>query len=118
MDVSLNQRSDFSQVKGLKYRQESGGQFILSQNYPNPFSAKTTIGFFLVESSKVLLDVFDAFGRNVVRLLDSHMGAGGHSIDWWRQSAVAKLPAGIYSYQLVVENSKGTFRQIKSMIVE
>ncbi|MEP7218648.1 MAG: T9SS type A sorting domain-containing protein [Bacteroidota bacterium] len=89
---------------------ETGGQFSMQRNFPNPFSRATTITFSLLQSSKVDLTVFNVEGKPVARLLNERMGAGEHKIDWDISSG-ARVAAGNYLCQLTVKNDRGEFRQ-------
>lgn len=92
---------------------ETGGQFKLRQNAPNPFRDRTTFGFSLVETSKVELLIFDLSGARVATLVDRKMESGERTVDWDGVVNGARLPSGNYVYQLTVTNSAGTFRQCK-----
>lgn len=96
---------------------ETGGQFVMSQNYPNPVRGNTTIIFSLAEPSIVWLDIYDMAGRKISRLLCEAMFPGVHSVEWDRSVDGEKLPRGNYAYQLNVNNCKGAFKQIKVMTV-
>ncbi len=48
--------------------------FSLSQSYPNPFNAQTTISYTLPISSDVSLDIFDILGRKIETLQSGHHG--------------------------------------------
>ena len=56
--------------------------FRLEQNYPNPFSGRTTLVLSLREASQVEFSVFDVTGRKLVTLVDRPLGAGVHCIPW------------------------------------
>ena len=76
--------------------------FALEQNYPNPFTANTSISYTLDETSTVSLKVYDITGRLVSTIVDGQpQMAGTHSVDW---NAVAAdghaLPSGTYLYRL------------------
>ncbi|MBL7999589.1 MAG: T9SS type A sorting domain-containing protein [Candidatus Kapabacteria bacterium] len=90
---------------------ETGGQFTLGQNYPNPCAGTTTIPFTLAAPAHVQLALFDLNGRKVADILNTNLPDGSHS------AAVVVsqygLPVGAYAYQLEVTNSQGTFRQSK-----
>lgn len=92
---------------------ETGGQFKLRQNAPNPFRDRTTFGFSLVEASDVELLVFDLSGGKVATLIDARIEAGERTFDWDGKVEGARLPAGSYIYQFGVKNNAGTFRQCK-----
>lgn len=65
-------------------------------NFPNPFSANTTINFFLSQSEKVSLKVFDLLGREVITLMNAELDGGKHSISFDAEN----LPAGVYLLKL------------------
>ena len=50
--------------------------------HPNPFNPQTTVEYFLVESHHVRIDIYDARGSLVRRLVDAGMPAGGHQVVW------------------------------------
>lgn len=87
----------------------------LFQNYPNPFSASTSITFELTSfrdqpsPSKIKLQVFDTFGRNVDLLVDDNFDSGVHTIHW----DALGLPDGVYLYRL----DDGTNSLTKTAIV-
>ena len=71
-------------------------EFYLSQNYPNPFSEKTTIKFCVAYKTKVKLEVFNSEGKMIKILLDKEKEAGTYEIEF----SASGLPEGIYIYQL------------------
>lgn len=75
-------------------------EFYLSQNYPNPFSEKTTIKFCVAYKTKVKLEVFDSEGKLIKKLLDEEKEAGTYEVEY--QSAVHNPQSAneIYFYQL------------------
>jgi len=68
----------------------------LDQNYPNPFNPATTIAFALAKPSHVRLQIYDVTGRLVMTLIDRHMDAGEHKV----QFAAGDLASGVYLYRL------------------
>ena len=74
-------------------------EFVLSQNYPNPFTEKTTIKFCVGCRTKVKLEVLDSEGRIVERLLDNEMDAGTYRIDF-SAKGTRDVPDGIYVCKL------------------
>lgn len=69
--------------------------------WPNPLRSGAEIRFALDEASAARLDLFDATGRLVQRVLDRPLAPGPHTIRW---SAVDNrgraLPAGVYGVRL------------------
>ncbi len=55
---------------------------VLRGSYPNPFNPKTSVSFQLAASGAVRLSVHDIQGRHVATLLDGHMEAGDHTVEW------------------------------------
>jgi len=83
-------------------------QFALFQNYPNPFNPSTTIRFNLPTATQVELAVYDILGREVVRLVDRHLGLGYHAATWnGRTAAGREVPSGVYIARLVILSTAG-----------
>jgi sugar lactone lactonase YvrE len=70
--------------------------------HPNPFNPRTTLSFDLPADGAVDLDIFDARGRLVRRLIDgAPRVAGAHRVAWdGRDDTGRTLPAGVYLAQL------------------
>lgn len=96
---------------------ETGGQFKLGMNYPNPFSSETTISFSLVSTSRVTIELFDLQGRKVANVVSRTMEAGEQNVVLKRDVQGSTLPEGSYVYQITVENSNGSFKQCKLLTV-
>ncbi|MEO5618814.1 MAG: endonuclease [Candidatus Eisenbacteria bacterium] len=86
----------------------------LRQNTPNPFSARTTIGFDLARSERVTLSIFDLSGRRVRTFTHgSLLEPGRHSYEWnGRGDDGALLEAGLYFCRL----HAGATRETKRMV--
>lgn len=74
--------------------------FVLSQNYPNPFAAKTSIVVTTPTSGDVELAVFDVLGRRVATILNDALPAGEHVVEFDR----AGLASGLYMYRLTADD--------------
>ena len=70
--------------------------FILKQNYPNPFDATTTVSFWAPNREKVTLKIFDLLGNEVAILLNKEVSAGEHRVIFESKS----LPTGVYFCRL------------------
>jgi protocatechuate 3,4-dioxygenase beta subunit len=92
---------------------ENAKQFILEQNYPNPFTTDTTIPFSLYQTSDVIIELFDLEGRRVAVLTEAKYGAGDYSIPVHMNRL--GLASSNYVYQIQVTNADGTFRQCNLM---
>ncbi|HRE40937.1 MAG TPA: T9SS type A sorting domain-containing protein [Ignavibacteria bacterium] len=85
--------------------------FILHQNFPNPFNPVTTISFELPELSVVSLQIFDITGRLVSKLIDAKTYIPG---TYNLRTDFNSSPSGIYFYKLTVN---GNLIDTKSMIL-
>lgn len=73
-------------------------QFILHQNFPNPFNPSTRIPYSLSKSGRVTLQVYDVAGREVSTLVDRVEEAGLHIAEF----DALHLASGTYLYRLQV----------------
>jgi hypothetical protein len=74
----------------------SSPAFTLEQNYPNPVTSQTKIGYTLSERSPVTLTVHDLLGREVSRLVNATQDAGTYTVNF----DGSNLPSGSYIYTL------------------
>ena len=86
----------------------------LSQNRPNPFSAKTTIEFGLARPEIVSLRIFDVTGRKVRTLAGaSALQPGNHRMEWdGRDDRGGLLQAGLYFCRLDASGVGETRRMV------
>ncbi|MCU0639062.1 MAG: T9SS type A sorting domain-containing protein, partial [Candidatus Krumholzibacteria bacterium] len=74
---------------------------ILYQNHPNPFNPSTVIEYYLPEGSFVKLDVYDAAGKHVTRLIDGYVEPGQRRVLWDGMDSEGKqVSSGMYFYRL------------------
>lgn len=90
--------------------------FVLYQNYPNPFSvngafgtALTTIRYALYKPSPVRVEIFDALGRKVATLVNANQEPGFRAVQW----NASRFANGVYFCRL----QAGTFAQVRKMVV-
>jgi hypothetical protein len=89
--------------------------FSSSQNYPNPFSTKTTIEYSLPEPCHVTVKVFDLQGKFLRILDDGQKDAGFYKTVWDGKNERGKIAAsGLYFYK--IETSAGQ-TEIKRMVL-
>lgn len=75
--------------------------FVLHNNYPNPFNPTTTISFDIPESSPIQINIYDTLGRLVATVTDATYEAGKHAVRF----DAGQFSSGLYIYQLVTPNS-------------
>ncbi len=74
---------------------------VLHQNLPNPFNPRTVIGYYLPETCRVRLEVFNVTGRRVNLLVDKTQAKGNYSVDWdGRETQGTASASGVYFYRL------------------
>jgi len=64
----------------------------LRGNYPNPFSAQTTLELSISEPTDVKIQVYNVLGQRVATVADENMDAGTHQLTWEEGS----LASGTY----------------------
>jgi hypothetical protein len=71
-------------------------------NYPNPFTHATTIGYSLPGNGRVTLRIVNAMGKVVATLVDGNKSAGKHIVYWNGSTGQdGLLSPGIYLCELV-----------------
>ncbi len=82
--------------------------FILYNNYPNPFNPATTISYFLNKNSNVTLKVYDVLGKEISVLVNDNLPAGKHKYKFSGNG----LSSGVYFYQIDVSGKIKTGKMI------
>jgi len=80
---------------GIEEENNTINDYMLYQNFPNPFNPATTIEFYLPHSSFVTLKIFDSLGKEVTSLINESKSIGHHKI----QFDASNLSSGIYFYE-------------------
>ena len=84
-------------------------QMELGQNVPNPFDQSTRIDFTLPAEAQVILEISDAQGRPIRKLIDGQMSHGQHSFTFDGSG----LASGIYYYTIYANGELLTKRMMK-----
>jgi photosystem II stability/assembly factor-like uncharacterized protein len=87
-------------------------QFVLYQNYPNPFKSSTKIQFRISDFGFVNLTVYGVLGNEVAILINKELPVGEYEVEFSPLSSIRHQASGIYFYTL----SAGEFIQTKKMI--
>jgi hypothetical protein len=75
-------------------------EFRLSQNYPNPFTKKTTIKYCVPYKTKVRIIIYDSEGEMIEKLVDEKQEAGTYEVEFYRVSGIRHLLSGTYFCQM------------------
>lgn len=86
----------------------------LFQNYPNPFTPSTTVGFELHEAGNVELTIYDVSGRPVRTLLREYRPAGVYEAQWngFTDTGISAA-TGVYFYRLKTVSLTATKKMVK-----
>jgi aminopeptidase N len=80
-------------------------EFLLGQNFPNPFNPSTTIPYSLNEQTSVRISIFDLQGREVTQLLNTSQGKGRYTVNWNAENSEGNpLEAGVYLCRLETDS--------------
>ncbi len=74
-------------------------EFVVLDNYPNPFNGVTIVHFHLSHPASINLSILDVHGRVVEVLADEYYAAGRYSLSWLAED----FPSGIYMASLETE---------------
>ena len=98
--------------EGINYQVDDNvvtTKFSLSQNYPNPFTKKTSISYTLPKPAQVSIKIYNIKGQLVKILVNENKPAGYHTVEWNAKG----LSSGIYFYKFEAEGKT----LIKKMIL-
>ena len=89
-------------------------EFILNNNYPNPFNPVTTISYTLPQAALVRMTIYDLLGRQVKSLLHEYQTPGFKSLQWNATNDLGRpVAAAVYLYMI----HAGEFTQTKKMVL-
>lgn len=96
IDISFGNKVDAPEISALKSD--------LFQNYPNPFSQETHIGFSLNHAGKVSVRVLDLSGRTLKLLCNEYLNSGYRQVVWDGTNASGEpVNSGVYIIQMNAE---------------
>lgn len=106
-------QEDFAPANSLLYVRNDGNgtvphEFMLYQNFPNPFNPSTTFRFSLSESGPVTLRIYDAIGREAATVVNERLDAG---ISYERSYNASHLSSGIY-FATLTSGGKKLIRKV------
>ena len=85
--------------------------FKFGSAFPNPFNSTIKIDFELSSSEKVLINIYDVKGRQIINILDRSMREGNHRIQWDAKN----ISSGLYFIKM---QSKGKIITKKVLLLE
>lgn len=79
-------------------------EFVLRQNFPNPFNPTTTIEFALPHAGFATLKIYDLLGREVASVVEGNLEARWYQVTW----NAGNLASGVYLYTLAAPGFSDT----------
>lgn len=85
------------------------GNYILYQNYPNPFQTGTTIKYILPEKSEVIFYIYDENFKQLAKINEGVKNQGIYNFEFKAEG----LSDGIYFYKMSTKNQCFTKKMVK-----
>ena len=87
--------------------------YILQQNFPNPFNSSTLISYYLPKKGKVNLEVYNILGQRIRILVEKEEEPGLKIISWeGKDDRGLNVPTGIYFYRLTAQDFVDTKKMV------
>jgi hypothetical protein len=104
-------RNPIDRIERLKFytnineeKNNSPSDFRIEQNFPNPFNLSTIIRYYVPQTSKISIKVYDLMGREAANLIDEEMQQGNYKVLFNGNG----LASGVYYYRIIGTTEKGT----------
>jgi hypothetical protein len=89
-------------------------QFILGQNFPNPFNPETAIEYTLGRAGQVELAIYNVLGTRIKTLVSDYQAQGTHTVKWYGDNESGeRVASGVYFYKLIADE----FSETKKMML-
>jgi hypothetical protein len=95
--VDFDGTYSYSDIVNVSY--DVPAEFVLSQNFPNPFNPSTRISYFVPEESFVSIKVYDFLGKEVTTLVNETKPTGSYELSF----EASNLPSGTYFYKMIAD---------------
>lgn len=106
---------DIDPVITVAVEADVANEFVVFQNYPNPFSTTTTISFEIASSEDVTVAVYDVLGQLVRTVVSGNLPSGRHDVQWdGRNNSGDAASSGIYLFR--VESGKNTTTRTMTLL--
>ena len=111
IDVSACNGGESLRVPNLNV---PANNFILKDNYPNPFNPLTTISYELLADGIVNIVIYNLIGKKIKTLFSGFQTSGSKNVNWNATNTQGEpVSAGVYLYTI----EAGEFRQTKKMVL-
>jgi pectate lyase len=103
-------------INAIYTKEEIPSEFMLYQNFPNPFNPVTTFKYQLPFASYINLKVYNTLGQLVETLIDEVQQAGYKDVQW----NASDVASGVYFYKLEITSLSQpikNFTQVKKLLL-
>ncbi len=83
--------------------------FVLHQNYPDPFNPSTTIEYTIARPEFITLRIFNVLGEQITTMVAEQQAPGKYKVQWLADD----FTSGIYFYRLTA----GNFSETKKLVL-
>ncbi len=115
--VGGNTRISFTESGGItnvnNFSENMQENFILNQNFPNPFNNSTTIEFVLKKDGHYKIEIYNVLGKKVDVILDEYKAIGSYKVNYNAKN----LSSGVYLYVLSDSENFSNFSLRKKLIL-
>jgi len=80
---------------------ELTSDFLLEQNFPNPFHTSTTIKYSLSELGFISLKIYNQIGQHITTLVEGYQTGGEYQVEWF----TGDLQNGMYNCRLQTDTN-------------
>lgn len=102
-------------VTAVSGREVPPTDYVLYQNFPNPYNPSTRISYMLPSESRIRVIIYNSIGSIVKELANEIEQAGYHELDF----RAGNLPSGTYFYSMEARpvDHSTIFRSVKKMLL-
>jgi len=94
------------------------GDFVLVQNFPNPFSDITYIDYQIPEDAFIQLSVYNLVGQQITTLVSAQQPAGLYQVEWnGTDQSNQIVPNGIYFYRITILSQNQSHMLTRKMML-
>ncbi|MEL6820899.1 MAG: FG-GAP-like repeat-containing protein, partial [Calditrichota bacterium] len=93
-------------------------QFLLYENWPNPFNPSTSIAFEIKQGATIELSIYSITGGLVRTLTNQTYAAGSYQVQWdGRNDSGANVSSGVYIYRMTAISANTTVDLSRKMVL-
>lgn len=105
----VNSKDEITYSNRIKVGHSEKKNFILHNNYPNPFNPVTVFDVEILQRVEAVVAIYDVVGKRIELLHEGILPQGNHSFKF----DASNLPSGIYFYEVKTPSSV----EVKKMIL-